>query len=208
MADIAPRRFTLIEMLVVIAIIAILASLLLPALGDAKRRANQLNCMQHLKQIQMAVIMYADNWDGQLPAPDQNSGLGLGFSFEWYKQLNNLATGYGTGGGSEVTICLEAKFTYTAGPYRTYGWNNGGNSNAMHIRLGKIAKPAERICLGEARQSVGVPGWGDPIFYPASALSRVDFRHVNGGANFAFFDGHVQRMGLGEATAGARWSYP
>ena len=101
--DCVRRRFTLIELLVVIAIIAILASLLLPALGDAKRRANQLTCMTQVKQIQMATILYADNWDGQLPAPDQNSGLGLGVSFEWYKQLEAMAVGYGTGGSSEVT---------------------------------------------------------------------------------------------------------
>jgi prepilin-type N-terminal cleavage/methylation domain-containing protein len=56
-----PRAFTLIELLVVIAIIAILAAMLLPALSQAKERAQRVSCVNAIKQLTYAVLMYADD---------------------------------------------------------------------------------------------------------------------------------------------------
>ena len=66
-----PKRqagFTLIELLVVIAIIAILAAILLPALAKAKAKAQQSSCLNNLKQLQIAWVMYCDDNHDMLPA--------------------------------------------------------------------------------------------------------------------------------------------
>jgi prepilin-type N-terminal cleavage/methylation domain-containing protein/prepilin-type processing-associated H-X9-DG protein len=55
--------FTLIELLVVIAIIAILAAILFPVFERAKNKAQQAACINNLKQIAMAILMYAHDWD-------------------------------------------------------------------------------------------------------------------------------------------------
>jgi len=59
--------FTLIELLVVMAIVALLASLLLPALGTAKQRALRTGCVSNLRQVYLAMAMYAQDNDDSMP---------------------------------------------------------------------------------------------------------------------------------------------
>ena len=86
----ARKKFTLIELLVVLAIIAILAAMLLPALAKARDKAKSIQCVGNVKQLSLAVLMYADDHNERTPGAYGNSPKNTGGSIE-----NGVVTGWG-----------------------------------------------------------------------------------------------------------------
>jgi len=88
------RGFTLVELLMVVAIIAVLVGLLLPAVQKVRERANQISCQSKLGNVALALVQFAD----------ANGGLPAGFRS---KVENGVETGPGWGWASEVLPWLE-----------------------------------------------------------------------------------------------------
>src|ERR1044071_2789128 len=118
--------FTLIERLVVIAIIAILAALLLPVLVTAKEKARRTSCRSSLRQLGLAVTMYGGDNGDRLPTGIRDDGashtIWIGTNtFNSIKQYS----------GTNMSTCpsLASTFQYYQYPY---GWVIGYSYNAGH----------------------------------------------------------------------------
>ena len=111
------RGFTLIELLIVISIIALLLSILMPALGKMKEQAKKIICQANLKQLDLAIRLYAqDNRDHLPPA-------WLGPGDDWFTHISDYLSSENV--ESEIYKCPSKKKNDDSGSLAQYGmtWN-------------------------------------------------------------------------------------
>jgi prepilin-type N-terminal cleavage/methylation domain-containing protein/prepilin-type processing-associated H-X9-DG protein len=178
------RGFTLIELLVVIAIIAILAAILFPVFARAREKARQTSCLSNTKQIMLAILQYAQDYDEMLPY-GQVDGAPVTYAIRSIYDGTSALSPYIKNG--QIGVC-PSNIAYPCG----YGWNYphmpyrtvyaGGQSLAAYNY------PAEQMVFCDSNSYVWVYC---PIHYPAwsDGYCRVSNRH-NDGANCGYLDGH------------------
>ncbi len=126
------KRFTLIELLVVIAIIAILASLLLPALGNARNRAKEISCLSRQKQVGLAMICYAGDFNGYWPNTNGNGGA-HGARTAMVVSNTSKWVGFGLVRGLEYIKTVRTMFCPVNGvEVRNYEWRTKENDYANY----------------------------------------------------------------------------
>ena len=200
------RAFTLIELLVVISIIAVLAGMLLPAIGMVRSSARQTVCGNQVRQILLAVAGYTAEQEGLLPDSSRET------TRKWptftADVLSPGATwNYGWTAAPETGVrnlyrCPEGSAQEDLGLSYAYfkrvGCNNvDGTQLYASVPLAKVANPAEAVLVMDGRNKAHASFCFERT---ASAPTFIDFRH-RGRVTTGFVDGHV-------GSAGTPWSLP
>ncbi len=184
------RAFTLVELLVVISIVAILASLVMPSLHLAHSYALRTRCASHLKNIDEGLVVYAQDNDNILPGlpnPQYHNPSGIWFTYE---TLIAPYLGFSADPSDKTT---QAYFTcpldhMLAPAYPSYVFNGGNQYDAKFPGLAgrsliTVAQPTKTILVAEG-SAVFPFSWHAP-----QGAGSAPFNNARNLA--AFIDGHV-----------------
>lgn len=193
--------FTLIELLVVIAIIAILAAILFPVFAKAREKARQTACLSNEKQIGIAMLMYVQDNDEELPLQigDVTDYAAPGAHPNWLTGIYPYLT------SKEVLICPDAVKATSGGiqPDVNGDVSYQGNAVVMQATIAQINSPASIVFLDEENIRVNrsllrprVSSNGPPqVFQYWHGLTNGQEVYNNshtGGGNAMYVDGHAK----------------
>jgi prepilin-type N-terminal cleavage/methylation domain-containing protein/prepilin-type processing-associated H-X9-DG protein len=203
-----PRRaFTLIEVLVAVAIIAVLIGILMPAVSGARHAAKRTVCVTQMRQIGIATMLYAQANGDHLPR-SSHSALAASCMPWGYALYPHLGRGRYTGPGSNWDQLFNGLYRCTEDTRRdkwSYGksvWFEltpaetaeilGVASGPTFPKVSKVPRPCGTILYGElGANSMG----GDHImahYWYLGGTPEVDARRHCRVCNFTFVDGHAE----------------
>ncbi len=197
------RAFTLIELLVVIAIIGILAGMLLPALNNARKKANAAYCLGNMHQWGLAINMYCDDWNDYFPYEGNSGAIDSGANLNaWFNTVTpyvtqpTLASLYDSTPPHPPTPTTKNIWSDPGATNRNISAANLTPSNAyfMYNFSSRMCangdKPFKRSQMTEPTTTF-IMCDGEENSFPSTNGNYCPARHFGGG-NFSMGDGHAE----------------